>query len=418
MNEDIKNTYDNNEENSVEATPQRTAAIDDFDYLIGENGFNIPDEEVNDTEKEDEPLKPSRKKSEKSNKRRNGATKSIKTIVWIIVVFAISIILAFSILLAASEFLGIGLNRGNTCVVEIEKGMGTADIAAELKEQGAISSEILFRLYSKVAGYDGTYQYGVYTFTNELGYGDLAKMLQTEGATAQSVKVTIPEQASIDDIMKILEENGVCTKSDFRNAVKNGKYDFDFVNEIPVSEVHYKFEGYLFPDTYEFYNYDSAECAELAIRKMLQNLDNKLTEAVRNQIKESGYTIHEILTMASVVELEASASTKDMPKVAAVFYNRLESPDWQGPRRLESDPTMKYPYGNDRYNTYKTEGLPPGPLCAPSESAILAAASPEKNFTATYFVTDNKMNFYYNNSLSAHQKTINNLKAQGKWYVE
>ena len=243
MNEDIKNTYDNNEENSVEATPQRTAAIDDFDYLIGENGFNIPDEEVNDTEKEDEPLKPSRKKSEKSKKRRNGATKSIKTIVWIIVVFAISIILAFSILLAASEFLGIGLNRGNTCVVEIEKGMGTADIAAELKEQGAISSEILFRLYSKVAGYDGTYQYGVYTFTNELGYGDLAKMLQTEGATAQSVKVTIPEQASIDDIMKILEENGVCTKSDFRNAVKNGKYDFDFVNEIPVSEVHYKFEG-------------------------------------------------------------------------------------------------------------------------------------------------------------------------------
>ena len=418
MNEDIKNTYDNNEENSVEVTPQRTAAIDDFDYLIGENGFNIPDEEVNDTEKEDEPLKPSRKKSEKSKKRRNGATKSIKTIVWIIVVFAISIILAFSILLAASEFLGIGLNRGNTCVGEIEKGMGTADIAAELKEQGAISSEILFRLYSKVAGYDGTYQYGVYTFTNELGYGDLAKMLQTEGATAQSVKVTIPEQASIDDIMKILEENGVCTKSDFRNAVKNGKYDFDFVNEIPVSEVHYKFEGYLFPDTYEFYNYDSAECAELAIRKMLQNLDNKLTEAVRNQIKESGYTIHEILTMASVVELEASASTKDMPKVAAVFYNRLESPDWQGPRRLESDPTMKYPYGNDRYNTYKTEGLPPGPLCAPSESAILAAASPEKNFTATYFVTDNKMNFYYNNSLSAHQKTINNLKAQGKWYVE
>ena len=107
-----------------------------------------------------------------------------------------------------------------------------------------------------------------------------------------------------------------------------------------------------------------------------------------------------------------------MPKVAAVFYNRLESPDWLGPRKLESDPTMKYPYGNGRYNTYETEGLPPGPLCAPSENAILAAASPEENFTATYFVTDNKMNFYYNNSLSAHQKTINKLKAEGKWYIE
>ena len=405
---------DNLIENNLKQAKQPSAAFDDFDYLLGENGFVIPDEEGKTDTNASAPVR----KGGKSKRRRNGAKKGIKTAIWIIVVFVISILLAFTILLVASEFLGIGLNRGNRCVVEIDKGMGTAQIASELKEQGAISSEILFRLYSKFTGKDGTYQYGVYTFNNELGYGDIAKMLQTEGAVAKSVRVTIPEQASIDDIMKLLEDNGVCTKADFRNAVKNGKYDFDFVEEIPVSEVHYKFEGYLFPDTYDFYNYDSAECAELAIRKMLQNLDNKLTDEVREQIENSGYTIHEVLTMASVVELEASASKKDMPKVAAVFYNRLNSPNWQGPRRLESDPTMNYPYGNGRYNTYKTEGLPPGPLCAPSESAILAAASPEKNFTATYFVTDNKMNFYYNNSLSAHQKTINNLKSQGIWYVE
>ena len=399
-------------EGNSDKTQPKTFSVDDFDYLLGENGFVIPDEQI---EPQEAPVK---RKNNKAKKRADSAKKGIKTVIWIVIIFAISIILALTIILLASEFLGIGINRGKQCVVEIEKGMSTAQIASELKEQDAISSKLLFRIYSKLSGKDGTYQYGVYTFKNELGYGDIAKMLQTEGAVAQSVRVTIPEQASMDDIMKLLEESGVCTKSDFRNAVKNGNYDFDFVKEIPVSEVHYKFEGYLFPDTYEFYNYDSAECAELAIRKMLQNLDSKLTDKVREQIKNSGYTIHEILTMASVVELEASASTKDMPKVAAVFYNRLESPDWKGPRRLESDPTMKYPYGNERYNTYKTEGLPPGPLCAPSESAILAAASPEKNFTATYFVTDNKMNFYYNNSLSAHQKTINNLKAQGKWYVE
>lgn len=417
MNEEMKNQNvdENKSETHSDSSQPQMGAVDDFNYLLGENGFEIPDDEI-ETDVKSTPS--SAGKKEKSKRRKNNAKKSIKTAVWIIVIFAISILLAFSILLVASEFLGIGLNRGNQCVVEIEKGMGTAKIAAELKEQGAISSELLFRLYSKVSGKDGTYQYGVYTFKNELGYGEIAEMLQTEGAVAQSVKVTIPEQASMDDIMKILEDSGVCTKSDFRNAVKNGTYDFDFVAEIPVAEVHYKFEGYLFPDTYEFYNYDSAECAELAIRKMLQNLDSKLTAEVREQIKQSGYTIHEVLTMASVVELEASASKKDMPKVAAVFYNRLQSPDWQGPRRLESDPTMKYPYGNGRYNTYKTEGLPPGPLCAPSESAILAAASPEKNFTATYFVTDNVMNFYYNNSLSGHQKTINNLKSQGKWYVE
>ena len=407
MSDEMKN-QNTDENNSVNSSQNN--GVDDFDYLLGENGFEIPNDDLYENETDEST--PSRRKSEKSQRRRNGAKKSIKTVIWIIVIFAISILLALTILLLASEFLGIGLNRGNQCVVEIEKGVGTAKIAAELKEQGAISSELLFRLYSKVTGKDGTYQYGVYTFKNELGYGEIAEMLQAEGAVAQSVKVTIPEQASMDDIMKILEESGVCTKSDFRNAVKNGKYDYDFVAEIPVSEVHYKFEGYLFPDTYEFYNYDSAECAELAIRKMLQNLDNKLTEEVREQIKQSGYTIHEVLTMASVVELEASASTKDMPKVAAVFYNRLK---WDEPKKLGSSPTMDYPFGDGKYDTNVNEGLPPGPLCAPSEKAILAAANPTKDFTATYFVTDSDMNFYYNNSLAAHNQTIQNLKKQGKW---
>ena len=407
MSDDIKNT---GEEGQV--TP-KSSAVDDFDYLIGENGFSIQNSDNADDQGYS--VNYSKNKKIKNRNKHSGAKKSIKTVIWIVVIFVISIVLALSILLVASEYLGIGLTKGGKCVVEIDKGMSTSEIAAELKEQGAISSELLFRVYSKIAGFDGTYQYGVYNFTNELGYKEIATMLQTEGATAQSVKVTIPEQSSMDDIMKILEENGVCTKTDFRNAVKNGNFDFDFVEEIPVSDVHYKFEGYLFPDTYEFYNYDSTECAELAIRKMLQNLDNKLTPRVREQIKNSGYTIHEILTMASVVELEASAAPDEMSKVAAVFYNRLKSPDWSGPRRLESDPTMKYPYGNGRYNTYKNEGLPPGPLCAPSESAILAAAFPEKNFTATYFVTDDEMNFYFNNSLAAHTQTIANLKSQGKW---
>ena len=407
MSEQLNNN-DKNPSLDVNETPKHKSAADDFDYLLKDDFFKDTETNLND-----EP--PVYRKASKAKAKR---VKKVKSFVWVIVIFAISLFLAFTILLFACEYLGIGFGKGGECTVEIDRGMSTSQIADELEQQGAITSPLMFRIYTKLAGYDGSYKYGVYNFANELGYKDIARMLQTEGAKAESVKVTIPEQSSMDDIMRILEENGVCTKSDFRNAVKNGRYDFDFVEQIPVSEVHYKFEGYLFPDTYDFYCYDSKECAELAIRKMLKNLDSKLTEEVREQIKNSGYTIHEILTMASVVELEASASTKDMPNVAAVFFNRLESPNWQGPRRLESDPTMKYPYGSGRYNTYKTEGLPPGPLCAPSESAILAAANPTKNFSATYFVTDKDMNFYYNNSLSGHRQTINKLKNEGKWYVE
>lgn len=422
-NESFKNNTASNEkpsqdmaDNSAENTENTNNAeggkpkniIDNFNYLMGDDGF------LTDSDSAAEPAQDSlyRGKRQKNKKKKPKVTGKIKTLVWVLVICVISVALAAFILLFSSEYLGIGINRGKECVLEIEKGMSTRQIAAELKESGAISSPLMFRIFSKLGGYDGTYKYGVYTFTNELGYKDLAKMMETEGAVADSVKVTIPERASMDDIMKLLEDNGVCKKEDFRNAVLNGKYDFDFVDEIPVSEVYYKFEGYLFPDTYQFYCYDSKECAELAIRKMLENTNKKLTSKVREKIKSSGYTIHQTLTMASIVELEASSSHDEMANVAAVFYNRL---NWDEPHLLGSSPTKDYPYGDGRYDTNTHEGLPPGPLCAPSEDAINAAVFPTENFSATYFVTDSDMKFYYNNSLSAHNKTIDQLKAKGKW---
>lgn len=410
MSDEIKindNSEQNNPQEEIKAT--YTNLNDDFDYLLGtDNGFSFEETELTEVEN----ANAKRKANPKAKRRKKAAVRSAKTVIWFITILVVSVVLAFSIILFASEYLGIGFNKGKECTVEISKGMSTSQIATELKDQNAISSALMFRIYSRLAGFDGSYEYGVYTFTNELGYEDLAKMLQTEGAKASSVKVTIPEQANIDDIMNLLEKNGVCTKSDFRNAVRNGKYDFDFVEEIPTHEVYYKFEGYLFPDTYQFYNYDSKECAELAIRKMLQNTANRLTDEVRAKIKQSGYSIHDILTMASIIELEASAKHDEMPKVSAVFYNRL---NWDEPKLLGSSPTIDYPYGNGRYNTNVHEGLPPGPLCSPSEDAILAAVSPADNFSATYFVTDSEMKFYYNNSLTAHQQTIAKLKQQGKW---
>ena len=113
-----QNTDENNSVNS-----SQNNGVDDFDYLLGENGFEIPNDDLYENETDEST--PSRRKSEKSQRRRNGAKKSIKTVIWIIVIFAISILLALTILLLASEFLGIGLNRGNQCVVEIEKGVGS-----------------------------------------------------------------------------------------------------------------------------------------------------------------------------------------------------------------------------------------------------------------------------------------------------
>ena len=184
--------------------------------------------------------------------------------------------IALGVIFSVADYLGIGFGRGGDCIVEIEKGSSVANIAEELNDCGAVKIPILFRLYSKIKGYENNYKYGVYEFNTELGYSGLAEMLMKDGAKADSVKVTIPEGSRVDDIAESLSKAGVCEKSDFLYEVNNGEFDFDFIKEIPAEQVHYRFEGYLFPETYDFYSYDSKECAHLAVFKMLQTFSERI----------------------------------------------------------------------------------------------------------------------------------------------
>ena len=373
----------------------------DDDFVIG-RGFEIDENSGSDNPKG-------------KGSKHSGGHSLVKTLVWVLCIIIVSVGLAFGVIYAGADYMGIGFGRGTECTVEIEQGMGTKQIAEELKDCGAVKIPFLFRMYAKLKHYDGQFKYGVYTFNNEAGYEALSVMLIEEGAKAQSVHVTIPEMSSVDDIAKILEEKGVCTKSDFLSEVQTGEFDYDFVKEIPEEKVYYRLEGYLFPDSYDFYNFDSKECAHLAIDKMLKTLDEKLDSTLCKKISDSCYTLHEIMTMASIVELEAGGSPDEMANVAAVFFNRLKS---DGFSTLGSSPTRKYPYGNGRYNTYEAAGLPPGPLCSPSLNSIKASAEPTENFDYYYFVTDASMKFYYNKTLSEHNSTIARLKAAKNWIYE
>lgn len=389
--------------NNFNEKPQETEAFTSStdDFVIG-RGF-----EIGENAEED---KPQKKKS-----KHSGGHSLIKTLVWVLCIIIVSVGLALGVIYAGADYMGIGFGRGVECTIEIEQGMATSQIADELQECGAVRIPFLFRMYAKLKHYDSQFKYGVYTFNNEAGYEALSVMLIEEGAKAQSVPVTIPEMSSVDDIAKILEENGVCTKSDFLNEVQNGEFDYDFVKDIPEEKVYYRLEGYLFPDSYDFYNFDSKECAHLAVDKMLKTLDGKLNSTIRKKISDSGYTLHEIMTMASIVELEAGGSPDEMANVAAVFFNRLKSEDFV---TLGSSPTRKYPYGNGRYNTYEAAGLPPGPLCSPSLNSIKASAEPTENFDYYYFVTDKSMKFYYRKTLAEHNAIIAKLQAENNWIYE
>ena len=399
---DDKNFTGIPEENSQPLEAKQEADNSSDDFVIGK-GFEIDGGENEDNQG-------------KKKKGRHSAGKSIiKTIIWILCIIIVSVGLAFGVIYAGADYMGIGFGRGSDVTIEIEQGMSTEQIAEELKEAGAVKIPLLFRIYAKFKHYDSQFKYGVYSFNTEAGYEAISQMLIEEGALAQSVKVTIPEMSSIDDIAEILEENGVCTKSDFINEVQNGEFGYDFIDDIPVDNVYYRLEGYLFPETYDFYNFDSEECAHLAVEKMLKTLNDKLTDEMRQKISESGYTLHEIMTMASIVELEAGGSPDEMANVAAVFYNRLESDDFT---TLGSSPTRKYPYGGGKYNTYESPGLPPGPLCSPSLKSIEASIEPTEDFDYYYFVTDASMKFYYNKTLAEHNSTIARLQAANNWIYE
>lgn len=337
----------------------------------------------------------------------------VQIAVWIASIIVIAVGISAFLIMSLIDVMGITLGAEREYEVIIPKGASTEQIADILHDSHVIKFPFIFRIYSRLTGNDGTYQYGAYYVKNSMGYEGIVSKIQSIGSNAKQVKVTIPEGSSLNEIIKLLDKHNVCTESEFKRVMKKEKYNYKFIEFIPSESVLYLFEGYLYPETYFFFESEDGNGevnAQRAINKMLSVTDDKITDDMYKSADELGYTIHEIMTMASIIELEASGYPDEMKKVAQVFYNRLK---WDEPKLLGSTPTSKYP--SSRYDTNKVEGLPPGPLCSPSQAAINAALNPDKSITETYFVTDKRMKFYYTSSLSEHYRIINNLKKQGLW---
>lgn len=391
----------------------------DSDYIIGQ-GFNI-NEDI---------AVPERPKRSKKHKKGGSA---IKSVIWIASIVIVSFGLAFGIIYAGADFMGIGFGRGDNTEMNIEKGTPAATVAEQLKEAGAVKIPVLFRAYSKLKGYDSQFKYGLYAFNTESGYEALAQMLINEGAKAESIKVTIPEGTGINDYTKnvngenvtvpgiatLLEKAGVCTKSDFISALGDVEYNTQLLKCVNRGKTYYELEGYLFPETYEFFAFDSKESAKLAVQKMLRESESRITPAMYERANEMGYSMNQILTMASIIQMEAGQSFSEMPNVAAVFYNRLKSNSFA---TLGSSPTCYYGKSfkkdDGRYDTYKIKGLPPGPLCSPGIEAVKAALYPTEGNEYYYFVTDSSGKFYYHKTLEEQNKTINSLKNSNNWTYE
>lgn len=224
-----------------------------------------------------------------------------------------------------------------------------------------------------------------------------------------TVRLTFPEGSTVAEFAKILEGGGVCTAEEFLLTAQNPALlaEFGFVIENPENR-SFVMEGYLFPDTYDFY---IGEGAESAAKRFLRNSRSKLDDAVRARCDEIGYTLDEVLSIASIIQEEAG-DPADMGKVSSVLHNRLSSSAYP---KLQCDANSFYlrdsvkPYVSEEryeillqlYSTYNCEGLQEGPITNPGIEAVNAALYPEET-DYYFFITDAENNYIYAKTYKEH----------------
>ena len=269
-----------------------------------------------------------------------------------------------------------------------------------LKKEGLIEYKSLFHLFATITGSKDKISPGTYTLNTDMDYRALISGMSMNSSTKAVVTVTIPEGYTIQQIFQLLEDKGVSTVEELTQVAAEHDYAFSFLQDIPLGDAN-RLEGFLYPDTYEF---NTPHSALYAINKMLVNFDAKYTDDMRQQVADSGYTIREILTIASLIERETDGS--DRKTIASVIYNRLNNPNAGTMGYLQIDATLAYINGgkvpteadkqiDSPYNTYMYKGLPPAPIANPGLESIKAALDPEKTSYFYYALgDDNKHHFF------------------------
>ena len=259
-------------------------------------------------------------------------------------------------------------------------------VADVLKDAGLIEYKWLFTTFCKISTADEKVSPGEYSLSSRYDYRALIQHMRAGSSSTVTVKVTLPEGFKMHQVFLRLEENGVCSYNDLMDAAENTEYNYDFLSGTVTGA--YRLEGYLFPDTYEFY---VGMQASSAINKMLDNFHRRVGEDLYQRAEDMGMTMDDIIKVASLIEKEA-ANDEERPVIASVIYNRLNAD-----MVLGIDSSVLYPYNDhegaptaamlskdDPYNSRIKLGLPPTPICNPGMSSILAALYPESTYYYYY----------------------------------
>ncbi len=283
--------------------------------------------------------------------------------------------------------------KSGTVTVEIPEGTSSRGISKILKDEDVIGSRAWFLLRLSLSEYNGKLQYGTFKFDRNDSLGEIFEILATKGAKKNTMRLTVPEGFSVEKIKERVVEIGLCTDSEFEEALKKD-YDYSFLASVPDDKnIKYRLQGFLFPSTYEFY---SDADAETVITTMLDEFEKQIAG-----LNISADEMYRVITKAAMVEREAKIGS-ERRTIAGVFENRLKAD-----MPLQIDATVVYAISDglydvsrvyykdlevdSKYNTYKYKGLPVGPICNPSAASIEAAKNPETH-KWLYYHTDTAKN--------------------------
>lgn len=346
--------------------------------------------------------------------------KLTKLAIYFLIVAVTSTILCIYGIGCINDVLAID-KRDLSCEVTISAGATDDDVIDILKENKLIKNKGFCKLFVKLFHDDDKYISGSYTLNSDWGVEKMLSTMQVGNTTYETITLTFPEGYTIDQIAEKLESNKVCTASSFIKTMQSVDFssEYAFLKNQADKDLRFRtLEGYIYPDTYEFY---VGENASSVVRRFLDNFKSKWTADYQKQAEKLGMSVDEVITLASIIQAEA-ANSGQMKDISSVLHNRLDKPGTFP--RLECDSTEKYLIETikatltssttdtqkyiayrDLYDTYSTDckGLPVGAICNPGGSAIAAALYPTDT-EYNYFRHDAKGNVYYAVTFSEHNQ--------------
>lgn len=439
--------YNNDSEKMIEEQRRRKAAQFRLRIDADSENFDDADEaaessELNSYSGEDvreqiernskQALKKKKKEERKECKAKNRHNRRIFRIMWIISVVIIGAMAGMFLITGLNDMLAINRTDSSTVKIDIPENPDIDLIAAKLESNGIIDEPSYFKLFAKLTKSTDDFSQGTYEIRKNMDYEAIINYLISTSNRTDTVSVTITEGENAVEVANTLVKNGALGDRDkFLEMLNSNQFDddFDFIAAIQNgTSRYYKLEGYLYPDTYEFY---VNEEPETIIYKFLNNYENKINEkqevsgydkktSVLKMLDSSstGYTLDEAMIVASIIQAEA-ADVEDMYYISSILYNRLHADADEGVSNLGLDSTKYYPYrtaadvpesegGVDyvsKYDTYSKQGLPDGEICSPGMDAIIAAINP-KSTDYYFFCHDSNGTAYYATTLSEQEANL------------